>query len=93
MKELEAEEKAIDTVQPMIQSIQDMIGVMTEDELGIAEYAALSNAKAKEVQKKENVPIQTTNNRRNELLPSRPEQPEAPKQSTVVDELDALLGF
>lgn len=44
-------------------------------------------------QKKENVPIQTTNNRWNELLPSRPEQPEAPKQSTVVDELDALLGF
>ena len=29
----------------MIQSIQDMIGVMTENELGIAEYAALSNAK------------------------------------------------
>lgn len=29
----------------MIQSIQDMIGAMTEDELGIAEYAALSNAK------------------------------------------------
>lgn len=29
----------------MIQSIQDMIGAMTEDELGITEYAALSNAK------------------------------------------------
>ncbi|KAK8821896.1 hypothetical protein WA556_002340, partial [Blastocystis sp. ATCC 50177/Nand II] len=87
MKELEAREKAIDTVQPMIQSIRDALSAMTEDELGIAEYAALSNAKAKKAQKKENVPIQTTNNRWNELLPSRPEQPEAPKQSTVVDEL------
>lgn len=29
----------------MIQSIRDALSAMTEDELGIAEYAALSNAK------------------------------------------------
>ena len=48
---------------------------------------------ANKVPKKEKITEDESSNLNKELLHSNPTRNEAPKQETVVDELDALLGF